>query len=217
MSHERADRRPDAGFSMAELLVVVGIIATMAAVSLPAIGRYIRNYQIKGATQQVQGEVSAARLKAIMKNVRHGVAFVVLDSTRYMWVIEDDQSPPISPTRIELGTAMGTAGQAGTVQTLPQGLTFGTGCPGFTAANDYFFRFNRLGGWCDPTSGTSTCPVPATVPFNATINGQTYSNIGNTNYIQNNSSTGATLCIVQTATNLKGTITVAPGGRITSN
>src|ERR1044071_672016 len=89
-----AKRRPDAaGFSLLELLIVVAIIAAMAAVSLPSIGRYIRNFRIKGASQQVATELNVARSKAIMKNVNLGVVFAVVNSTQYQWVIEDDQLP----------------------------------------------------------------------------------------------------------------------------
>ena len=47
-------RRPEQGFSLVELLIVVAIIVIMAAVALPNIGRYLRNYKI-GAAQQVAG------------------------------------------------------------------------------------------------------------------------------------------------------------------
>ena len=62
-------RSSGAGFTLIELLVVMGVIAVAAAVSLPAIARYIRNYQVRAATQQVAGELQAARNQAIVKNV----------------------------------------------------------------------------------------------------------------------------------------------------
>ncbi|PYQ48153.1 MAG: hypothetical protein DMF78_21930, partial [Acidobacteria bacterium] len=76
-------RTTEAGFTLIELLVVIAIIALLAAVALPAIGRYIRVYQIQGATQQVAGEIQAARLKAIGRNVNMGVAFVVWGPNSY--------------------------------------------------------------------------------------------------------------------------------------
>src|SRR5262245_44460033 len=98
----------EAGFSLIELLAVVGIIAIMAAVSVPAIGRYIRNYQIRGATQQVASEIQTARNKAIMKNTNRGVAFLTLDDKSYRWAIEDDQTLALIGQRVALDTIFPT-------------------------------------------------------------------------------------------------------------
>ena len=48
--------------------------------------------RIKGATQQVAGEIQAARNKAISKNVNLGVVFVTLSPTTYQWAVEDAHS-----------------------------------------------------------------------------------------------------------------------------
>jgi len=75
-------RHHSAGFSLVELLVVLGIIGAMAAVALPSVARYVRNFRIKGATQQVAMEINVARSKAIMKNVNLGVLFAVVGPTQ---------------------------------------------------------------------------------------------------------------------------------------
>ena len=82
-------RRPDRGFSLVEMLIVVAIVAIMAAVAFPNIAQYTRNYRIKGAAQQVAGELQAARSKAIMTNTNNGVSFVVVDRDSYRFVQED--------------------------------------------------------------------------------------------------------------------------------
>jgi prepilin-type N-terminal cleavage/methylation domain-containing protein len=203
-----------AGFSLIELLVVVAIMAIMAAVALPAIARYFRNYKIRNAVQAVGGEITAARNKAVMKNVNWGVVFLIENDpqgrpTRYQYLIEDDQTPPRASTRMAPAAILPPGNdplklaQLGPVQQLPEGIVFGTTCPGF-AATDKGFRFNRLGAWCDPTSGNTGCPdfAPPAPPAAAA------------NLIMNSAGNGARICVVQTDTGLRREVRVSPGGRV---
>jgi prepilin-type N-terminal cleavage/methylation domain-containing protein len=201
----RRHRTGEHGFSMIEILIVVAIIMAVAAVSLPAIGRYIRNYQIRGASQQVLGEIQTARNKAIMKNVNFGVVFVALSPNTYQYVIEDDQNPVggMATAPVNISTlrdcdppANRTCVQAGPIQRLPTGIQFGNTCPGFTAGAKAF-RYNRLGTWCDP-SGGGACPLSVI-------------DVGQ-NLFQN-SAQGTTICITQPSTGLFRRVMVAPGGR----
>ena len=107
-------RHRSPGFSLVELLIVWGIIGAMAAVALPSVARYVRNFRIKGATQQVAMEINVARSKAIMKNVNLGVLFAVVSPTQYRWVVEDDQIP-------NSGTATDWFGYGGEDWTRPDG------------------------------------------------------------------------------------------------
>jgi len=122
-------RRPDRGFSLVEMLIVVAIVAVMAAVALPNIAQYTRNYRIKGATQEVAGELQAARSKAIMTNTNSGVSFVVVDRDSYRFVQED--LPVAETTRLS------------GMKTLPQGVVF---APSALADRGPTLRFLRLGG-----------------------------------------------------------------------
>jgi hypothetical protein len=170
---------------------VVVIIGLLSAVAVPAIARYMRNYRIRGATQQVAGEVGAARTKAIARNTNLGVLFVTLSGSTYRWVIQDD--PTVPGIQQPLSTLLATPGQVGVLQTLPAGVVFdGTG------ATTPAVGFNRLGGQCTP--GTRGCGSLSGAPA--------------TNYVNIDASGQATVTLLQPDTGLRRTVTVTPGGRI---
>jgi Tfp pilus assembly protein FimT len=184
---------------------VVGIIAIMAAVSIPTISRYMRNYQIRGAMQQVAGEVTTARNKAIAKNTNLGVIFLIdlaTTNVKYRYVLEDSQGVTNTGARTPLATVVSTvafANQLGPLQTLPGRVRFGTTCAGF-AANATGMRFDRFGRWCDPVTNTTACPaIDATV--GATL-------------MQNTATNGSTICLEDPDTGLTKTVVVSVTGRV---
>lgn len=188
-----------AGFTMTELAVVVGIIAVLAAVGMPSMLAYLRNYAIEGAAKDIASEIQTARYKAISRNVNLGVVFHVPDAQGYQWILEDDATPQ-SLNDFDNWFAHGVKtvaqlltydDQHGPRKQLPTGVQFDP-----TAGTDPSFRYNRFGGWCTP--GDPECPT-----FGA----------AGTNYVTN-APTGASVRIVQPATGLARTIRVGSGGRV---
>lgn len=152
--------RPEAGFTLIEIMTVVAILGILLAVAIPNIAGFLRNYRVRGAAQQVASDLGNARALAISKNAMLGVVMVILDNRTYRMVIEDDQTPPIVQAPQALSALLASAGcstgaacpQAGPVKTLPTGCTFAT-----TAPTVKGLRFNNLGGVCQP--GTTGCPA----------------------------------------------------------
>jgi prepilin-type N-terminal cleavage/methylation domain-containing protein len=193
--------RPERGFSLVEMLIVVAIVAVMAAVALPNIGQYIRNYRIKGAAQAVAGELQSARSRAIMSNTNLGVSFVVLDRDTYRFVQED--VPAASVERF------------GPLRRLPTGVFFvpsGLTDPGPT------LRFQRLGGFCNPAALSGTCRAAVPVGERFTTNEASVLDSGTMDgsYIGGDPAAVGTMEIRvrETSTGLERTVRVAPGGRV---
>ncbi len=190
--------RAEKGYSLIELLVVVSIIVLICAVATPAALEYIKMAGTREAQQEVASELQSARFKAIARNVRYGVVFVVLSPTTYQYVIGDF-----------MGTG-GTAGpppavsamiatmpdQLGPVRNLPQGMTFATNCSGFTA-NATAMRFSRLGMWCNPTLNAANCPA-----------------VDTGSSLLQNSASGSTICLNNTKTGVKAQVFVDASGRV---
>lgn len=65
------------GYSLAEVLVIIGIAATMVAIAAPPIISQITHLRLSRSVRDVVTELNAARFKAIAKNSRYRVNFTV--------------------------------------------------------------------------------------------------------------------------------------------
>jgi prepilin-type N-terminal cleavage/methylation domain-containing protein len=188
------NQRRNRGFSLIELLVVVGIIAVMAAVSFPAISRYIRNYRIRGAATDVAGELQTSRSKAIMSNTNAGVSFVAVDADSYRWVQED----------------LPAGEQFGPLKELPLGVRF---VASGTANAGPSLRFQRLGGFCNPAAGlpcAAAVPLPCTGP--ETVPRCSREPMGT--FVGTEAGGGMVITLLEQSTGLQRTVRIAPGGRV---
>lgn len=63
------------GFSLIELLIVVGLVAVLAATTVPLMAGAMRQYELITTSQQVVSTIRAARLQAVGRNMVLKVRF----------------------------------------------------------------------------------------------------------------------------------------------
>jgi len=62
-------------FTLGELLVAVGLIAVLSAISLPTLTGTIEGYRLRSAAWQLAGDLRLARQKAVSTNRRRRICF----------------------------------------------------------------------------------------------------------------------------------------------
>jgi prepilin-type N-terminal cleavage/methylation domain-containing protein len=194
------------GFTIVEALIVITIIGIIAAVTLPRIREFLRNYEIQSATQQVAASIQTARMRAVSRNVNLGVLFEVRSTNSYGWVIEDDFDQATAPNWSSIPYTQNlfdpANGQSPTVATLPRDVVFDppATCAAIGTADRYGLRFNRLGSACGV--GTAACAAPTGFsPPTALIN---------------TAAAGFNICLRHTRTGLRRLLTVNLSGRVIS-
>ena len=60
--------RNDAGITLFELMVVVGILAILAGIAVPSYISWLPNYRLRSAADDVQSTLQNARLRAVREN-----------------------------------------------------------------------------------------------------------------------------------------------------
>lgn len=72
---------PNAGFTLVELVMVVVIVATLAAIALPRYAESTRRYQVSLAARRIATDIAFAQSRARATSSSKSIVFNVADST----------------------------------------------------------------------------------------------------------------------------------------
>jgi prepilin-type N-terminal cleavage/methylation domain-containing protein len=86
------DRHPVRGFSLIEMLVVIGIIGILIVVSYPSILNTMAVRNLENTTRQIQTFLQQTKLQAVDTKVNHRVRFYRVDNS--FWAYEMERFQP---------------------------------------------------------------------------------------------------------------------------
>lgn len=137
-----------AGFTLAELLVVVGIMTVLLVVTIPAFSAAIRSYRSSSGVNVVQAALKAARTSAIRHHKLFSVEFRSESEGDYMVCEEERGADPDQPR--------------GQRNYLPQDVTFDR-TETYRDSEDQDVSWTIVNGWVgndDATKDLATPPAP---------------------------------------------------------
>ena len=88
---EREKMKKSKGFTLIEVLIVVGIIGILAAISIPSYINWLPNYRLKVAARDLYGAAMKAKGEAVKRNVNCNLTFnQMVGGTLYAYVVYVD-------------------------------------------------------------------------------------------------------------------------------
>jgi prepilin-type N-terminal cleavage/methylation domain-containing protein len=167
-------RRTESGFSLTELVIVIGIVLVVAAIAIPNGIRAWYNMELRGTTAEVGGLMQQARILAAKNNAYYTVCYQVNGGVQRVYLTQVTLYSTAACTytqgtsvEIELARQI-TAASAAPSGTNPSAFTMsGDTSSGTPCDNTCTMAFSPRGLPCKFDTGTSpaTCSTPASSYF----------------------------------------------------
>lgn len=72
------------GFTLIEVIIVIGIIAVIATFSYPNFKKWLPNYRLKAAARELYSKMQLVRMKAVKENKSRAIVFDVNNNRYYL-------------------------------------------------------------------------------------------------------------------------------------
>lgn len=145
------------GFSLLELMIVVGILMVVAAMAMPKIMTTIADVRLRGAVNSASGLMQQARMMAIKDNQLRKIKYTNIASGGFVYVdVNDDGAAQATEAQIQMGsTILGYNAPTGLPALVQSNL-------GYSPVTTSVLMFNPRGL---PCSAANTCGSGMVVYF----------------------------------------------------
>lgn len=99
------------GFSVVEMLIVIGLVGLLVAIGIPALDVWLERYRVRTAAQQIGANLQLQRMRAVSRNRQFSIAFDQAGGTYTLFDGRPDTGTPIGvPYELPFGVTFSDAG-----------------------------------------------------------------------------------------------------------